>query len=304
MTYEASPIKRTRRTKAQMEALRQAIVDLAEENQVCTIRHIYYLGIGLYWDKDTGGKRTNYGNVVRLSGELREKNILPWEWISDNTRWVRQPNMYLCAEHALDHWVGSYRRDLWADQPTNVEVWCESDSIAGVIAPITHRYGIGLYVCRGQSSKGFVREAAEAYRHDGRPAHIIYAGDWDPSGLSIENAVKERMHRYGGEGLEIRFNRVGVTADDVRSGRFTSHSSNKKDSNFKRFKRICHEQGLDPDVAVEVEAIPPHELRARLEQAIEQRMDGDAWMVAREAEHSEREHLLRMKALLQGSLYE
>ena len=95
MTYEARPIKRTRRTKAQMEALRQAIVDLAEENQVCTIRHIYYLGIGLYWDKDTGGKRTNYGNVVRLSGELREKNILPWEWISDNTRWVRQPNMYL-----------------------------------------------------------------------------------------------------------------------------------------------------------------------------------------------------------------
>ena len=247
-----------------MEMLRNAIVDLAEENQVCTVRQLYYLGIGLFWDKDTDGKRANYNMIVRLAGELRENDTLPWDWISDNTRWVRQPNMYLSAEDAVDQWVGNYRRDLWADQPTNVEVWCESDSIAGVIAPITHRYGLGLYVCRGQSSKGFVREAAEAYRHDGRPAHVIYAGDWDPSGLSIENAVKERMHRYGGEGLDIRFNRVGVTASDVRSGRFTSHDSNKKDSNFKRFKQVCAAENLDPDIAVEVEAIPPHELRARL----------------------------------------
>lgn len=304
MTYEASPIKkRKRRTQAEMDALRDGIYYLARDNQVCTVRQIYYLGVGLYWDKDTGGKRAHYNTVVRIVGELREVELLPWEWIADNTRWIRQPNMYQSAEDALDHWVGNYRRDLWAGQPTNVEVWCESDSIAGVIAPITDRYGLGLYVCRGQSSKGFVHQAAEAYRYDGRPAHVIYAGDWDPSGLAIENAIEERMHRYAGKGLSLTFERIGVTAEDVRSGRFTSHASNRADSNYRQFKKVCADAGLDPDLAVEVEAIPPFELKARLEQAIERQIDGPAWMVAREAEMSERQHLVQMKSLIEGLRY-
>ena len=303
MIYEASPIKRkpkrSRRTKEQMRALRAAIHDLARDHQVCTVRHIYYLGIGQFWEKDAGGKRKSYNDVVKISGQLREAGILSWDWISDNTRWVRQPNMYRSANQALDQWIGNYRRDLWAEQPRNVEVWCESDSIAGVIAPITSRYGLGLYVCRGQASKSFVREAAEAYRYDGRPAHVIYAGDWDPSGLAIEKAIEERMHQYAGKGLDLTFQRVGVTAADVHSGRFISHASNKADSNFRRFKQVCIAEGLDPDLAVEVEAIPPYELKARIEQAIEAQMDATAWLVSREAENSERQHLRQMKSLME-----
>ena len=304
MNYQASTIKkpttkkRTRRTKKQMEALRGAIHDLARDHRVCTVRHIYYLGIGLYWDKDTGGKRNNYSNVVRLAGQMREDNLLPWDWISDNTRWVRRPSMYLSAEDALDSWVKNYRRDLMAYQPLNVEVWCESDSIAGVIEPITSRYGIELFVCRGQASKAYVREAVMYYRQDRRPVHILFVGDWDPSGIAIGAAVNERIQRYGNERVNLHFERIGVTADDVRSGRYTSHASNRRDSNFKRFKAICADERLDPGLAVEVEAIPPGELRTRLESAIEDRLDRDQWHASAVAEQSEREHLATMRTLM------
>jgi DNA topoisomerase VI subunit A len=287
-----------------MEALRTAIHDLARDNKVCTVRQIYYLGIGRYWDKDTGGKRKNYSMVVRLAGQMREDEQLPWHWISDNTRWVRRPNMYLSADDALETWIANYRRDLWAYQPRKVEVWCESDSIAGVIQPITLHYGVELFVCRGQSSKAYVREAAMDYKADGRPVHILYVGDWDPSGLAIENAVGERMARYGDQDAPLRFERVAVTAADVQSDRYTAHASNRKDTNFKRFESLCAEERLDANVAVEVEAIPPRELRSRLEAAIEAQMDGHEWEVAKAAEQSEIEHLHRMKSLIGGQNYE
>ena len=40
--YQASPIKRRRRTKAEIAALDEAIYAVAEENQPATVRQIYY----------------------------------------------------------------------------------------------------------------------------------------------------------------------------------------------------------------------------------------------------------------------
>jgi hypothetical protein len=283
-------------TKAQMESLRRSIVALAEEHQPCTVRQIYYLGIGVLWDKDTGGKRTNYKRVVREVGILRETDRLPWGWIADNTRWVRQDTMYASPEDALDRWGEAYRRDLWASQPRHVEVWCESDSIAGVLDRVTRPLGVGLFVCRGQSSKTYVYEAAQAYRRIGKPVSILYVGDWDPSGLAIPLSVEGRMRRYGSGEISIELVRVAVTPEDVRGGELVvKHQVNRKDSNHRRFAEHCELMGLDPQIAVEVEALPPEELRDRLANALLGLVDDPAsWEATLAAEHSEREVFRRM----------
>ncbi len=293
MTYESRSIKRTRRTKAEMQALRDGIHEIARDNRVCTIRQIYYLGIGRYWDKDTGGKRKNYSMVVRLAGQMREAEdgSLPWDWVADNSRYVRRPEMYLSAGDALENCIRYYRRDAWQDQPYRVEVWCESDSISGVIYDVTSKYGVGLYPCGGQSGKSFVREAAIAHRESGKPVYVIYAGDWDPSGLSIPRAVEERMQRYGHRDVQMHFSRVGVNPEDVMHGEYTSHSTNKRDPNYRRFVKACRDHDLDPDVSVEVEALPPAELRERIEDKIISLVDVDAWHSTVEAESSEREFM-------------
>jgi hypothetical protein len=38
---------------------------------------------------------------------------------------------------------------LWRQQERHVEVWCESDSIAGVLNQVTDEYAVALLSCWG-----------------------------------------------------------------------------------------------------------------------------------------------------------
>ncbi|GAA1930466.1 hypothetical protein GCM10009753_75370 [Streptantibioticus ferralitis] len=292
VSYGASSTKRPRRTKAQVEALRAALYSITEAAQPCSVRHVYYLGIGVLWPKDTAGSRRNYSVPVRELGYMREHGMMPWEWITDGTRMVRQEVQYDSLEDAMARMTESYRRNLWASQSQRVEVWCESDSVAGVLQPITSAWGVGLYSCRGQSSKTFVYEAVEEYARQGRGVTVIFAGDWDPTGRAVPRSVVERIGRYGNGGVDLDFQQIAVTADDVRSGQFTTHDVNTADVNFRRYREECLREGIDPHIAVEVEALSPGLLRQRLDEAIEGLVDDvRQWNISFRTEEAERELL-------------
>jgi hypothetical protein len=226
---------------------------------------------------------------------MRETGVIPWGWVADNTRWLRQRTMFTSPEHILQSVAATYRRDLWARQPVHVEVWCESDSIAGVLDDITLPARVALFACRGQSSKTFVFEAAQTYVALGKPVVVLYVGDWDPSGLAVPNAVEDRMARYT-DGLEVQLRRIAVLPEDVAEGTYTSHPVNTRDPNHSQFEARCLRLGLDPMVAVEVEALPPDDLRQRLRGVIDALTDLDAWAATLVAEQSERDLLQRMVA--------
>lgn len=291
-------VQASRRGRPRNEQIRDQVAALVLENRPATVRQIYYLGIGRYWEKDTNGDRSAYNKVCRLIGEMREEGRIPWGWIADNTRWVRQQQMFSDVDSAFERWAGTYRRDRWQSQYDHVEVWCESDSIAGVINPITRPLGIGLYVCRGQSSKTFVYEAVETYRslpEDKQCVVVLYVGDHDCSGIAIPRSIEERIARYGDDELpEVYFKRVAVRPDDVAGGTLQTHAINRKDTNYRRFTEYCRENGLNPDVAIEVEALPPAVLRDRLRNEIESYIDDDAWVAEAAAEESEQEILRRI----------
>ncbi|MFD6465361.1 hypothetical protein [Streptomyces goshikiensis] len=275
-----------------------AICELAEAAQPCSVRHIYYLGIGSLWDKDSGPSRRNYSVVVREVGHLREAGRLPWEWITDGTRMVRQETQYDSLDDAMQRNTESYRRNLWASQSRSVEVWCESDSVGGVLQPITSAWGVGLYSCRGQSSKTFVYEAVQHYARKRKPVTVIFCGDWDPTGRSVPRSVVERIERYGNGGIDLEFQQIAITAADVRSHQLTAHDVNSRDVNYKRYQEECLHEGIDPRTAVEVEALRPGLLRQRLNEAIEELVDDvRRWNIEARTEEAERE-LLRS---LQGA---
>jgi hypothetical protein len=297
--YGASSVKRPRRTKEQVEALRAAMCVIAEGARPCSVRHVYYLGIGRLWEKDSGTSRRNYSVVVRELGHMRETGRMPWDWITDGTRVVRQEVQYDSLEDALERTTQAYRRNLWAAQSRRVEVWVESDSVGGVLLPVTSAWGVGLYSCRGQSSKTFVHEAVQAYARHGKPVTVIFAGDWDPTGRCVPRSVIERMERYGNGELDLEFLQIAVTSADVRSGRLTTHDVNTRDVNYRRYREECLREGIDAHIAVEVEALAPGLLRSRLNGAIETLVDDvRQWNIQSRIEETERE-LLRS---LQGAV--
>ncbi|WP_063043740.1 hypothetical protein [Nocardia pseudovaccinii] len=298
MSYGASSTRRPRRTKAQVEELRTELYALVEAARPCSVRHVYYLGIGWLWDKDSGGSRRNYSVVVRELGLMRERGDLPWEWITDGTRRVQQEIAYDSIEDAMDHTAQHYRRNLWSTQTRRVEVWCESDSVAGVLEPVTSAWGVSLYSCRGQSSKTFVHEAVAEYTRHGKPVSVIFAGDFDPTGRAVPRSVVTRVNRYsGGDGLDLSFRQIAVTASDVSSGEFVTHDVNTRDVNYSRYRQECLSERIDPHNAVEIEALSPGLLRTRLSEAIESEVDDvRQWNIQSHTEQAERELLRSLQA--------
>lgn len=285
-----------RRTKAVIRTLREELYAIVATNRPCSVRQVYYVGIGRLWEKDTGGSRTSYNDVVRNLGVMRENGTLPWGWLIDSTRYVRIDQMYDSMEDALNRTVEHYRRDLWSSQPRRVEVWAESDSTASLVDEVTRKLGVGLYSCKGQAGKEFAHSSAMVYLSTGKPVTVLYLGDWDPSGLAIPRSLEERLRRYSNDEVPFDLRRLAVTPEQIRQYGLQTHSVNANDSSYQRFAERCRLVGL-AEQAVEVEAFRPPVLRQLVEDALYALIDNDvAWNMTLSIEDAERDQLAAFAA--------
>lgn len=274
MTYAASPIKRVRATKSEMEERKNMLYMLVREGQPMSVRHAYYRSVvaGLVTKDESG-----YNKVQRALAEMRLDGELPFSWISDNTRWMRKPTTYNSIEDALTRVARHYRRDLWTDADVQVEVWCESDSIAGVISDVTAKWDVPLMPVRGFSSLTFAHAAAASANRDGRGLVVYYVGDLDPAGVEIENSLRGHLQTW--LNVPSQWERIGVTWDQVEEHALPGTTPKK---------------AFQYPQAVEAEALPAPLLRDLLEDAIVQHVDGHQLRVLQAAEESERELLLAL----------
>src|SRR5215813_2298502 len=176
--YHASPIKRQRATKAEVEGRREALLDIIEAGRPMTVREVFYQATvhGLVEKAESG-----YGKVQTDLTVMRRAGELPYDWLADNTRWQRKPRTFDSVEDALRATAAFYRKSLWTDADAYVEIWLEKDALAGVIYPVTSMYDVPLMVARGYASLSFLYSAAEAINGLNVPAHIYHLGDFDPS---------------------------------------------------------------------------------------------------------------------------
>lgn len=293
--YGTRTLKRRRSTKAEMAAFRDMLWEIVQEAQPCTVRQAYYLAVsrGLI-DKDTGQSRTGYQRITKAILEMRESGAIPWDWIADNTRWVRRANTFVSPQSVLTATARHYRIDLWRGQNVRVEVWCESDSISGVIVDETAALGVGLYPCRGQASAGYIHDAAIEHAQAEKPVHVLYIGDWDPSGLAIGRSVRERLQRYlpsvGGGDIVLHFARLAVQPETIAEHSLLGHRTNRRDPHFGAFEQECRRYGL-PVESVEVEAVPPAALRQLVGDSIRGFIEPESWNALLGVEKAERESL-------------
>ena len=214
-SYSASPIKRNRRTKAEISAIKRAIIDMLSGDNPQTVRQVFYaLTVrGLIKKAEIEYQQT----VIRLLVDMRESGEVPFDWIADNTRWMRKPSTFVGLDAALDNFSKAYRRDLWEAMPVYAEVWCEKDALAGVIMKETEPYDVPLMVARGYASISFLHSAAEVIQAKDKPAYIYHLGDLDPSGQDAARDIEAKLRRYAPE-AEIHFERIAVTRSKSKSG--------------------------------------------------------------------------------------
>lgn len=218
--------------------------------------------------------------VVRLLGDLRREGVIPYGWVADHTRWMRKPRSYDRLEDALAETARTYRRALWRDQTVDVEVWLEKDALAGVLYTETAVWDVPLMVTRGYPSLSFLAEAAEVLAAAGRPVHLYYFGDWDPSGLDIARHVEKALGELA-PGADLRFQRVAVTAAQIARWALPTRPTKGSDSRSGGFA----------GGSVEVDALPPVELRRLVRSCVERHLDAATLTRTRDVERQERETL-------------
>ena len=284
--YRASPIKRRRRTQAEMNEIKSAIYNVVAADRPMTVRQVFYR---LVSQGAIGKSENEYKfTVVRLLTEMRLNYDIPFDWIGDSTRWMRKPESHSSLESMLNITAHAYRRALWEDQDEYVEIWLEKDALSGVIYPVTSQWDVPLMVTRGYASISFLHNAAMAIEAEDKPTFIYYLGDWDPSGLDIERNIEDRLNEFAD--AEIEFTRIAVTPEQVERWSLPTRPTKRTDTRAKYFKGD----------SVEVDAIPPNQLRDLVAEAIEQHVDEDQLEVTRIAEQSERELLNRWDEALEG----
>jgi len=281
--YESSPTKRHRRTREQLVALRGQLRDLMANEYPMTVRQVFYRAVSAGLVPKTEQAYKN--DVGRLLVLMRRDGQIPYSWIADNTRWQRKPRTFSSAEEALQQTARTYRRAVWDDMPAYVEIWTEKDALAGVLMEETDPWDVPLMVSRGFSSASYLWEAAENIKAVGKPAFLYYFGDHDPSGVHIDRNINRQLRALAPD-AEITFRRVAVLREQIAELRLPTRPTKRTDSRSKTFE----------GESVEVDAIPPGQLRVIVRECIERHVDHRQFEVLQVAERSERELLMRLAA--------
>lgn len=276
-------IKRARRSRAAMEQIRTAIEAVIAAERPVTVRQVFY---ALVVREAVPKTEQAYRLAARLLTEMRREGRVPFSAIADNTRWMRKPASWSSLAAALEQTQNTYRRALWDDQAIYVELWLEKDALAGVLYDVTRRWDVPL--TRGFASLSFLHSAAEAIATSSKPARLYYFGDRDPSGVLIDRKIEQTLRELA-PGALITLERIAVTPEQIARWELPTRPTKGSDSRARSFAGD----------SVELDAIPPSELRALAERCITQHIDEVALARTRRAEQAERDTLGR---LIRGGL--
>ena len=263
--------------------LANSCLEIIEKVQPITVRGVCYrlFVAGLI---DSMGVN-NTQKISRLLVRLREDGYLLWEWIVDDSRRTeRDPHWTDIKEYAgvIER---SYRRDFWEHQRRRVVVISEKSTVAGILRPVLHEYGIPFIALHGFNSATKVYELAEEIQSDHRYHVFLYVGDYDPSGMHMSEVdLPGRLERYGAGNFTLK--RIALDARHIHN--LPAFDAKKTDP---RYRWYVGRYGVD---AWELDAMDPNALREELRIAVEVFVEKDVWERHKRTENAEKETVKRV----------
>ena len=241
-------------------------VTILDTESPMTIRQLFYrlVSSGLI-----PNDRKHYQLVSRVMTKARDDGRCDFDAIVDRSRPQYSPNVFEDAGEYANVVQRGYRKDYWATQPNHVEIWVEKDAIIGSIEPTTNKLGVTIRVGRGFLSTTKAHEIASHFASIDKPITVFYLGDHDPSGHDIERDLYARITNYGSGSFELR--RLAIHKRDIAL--FNLPPLRIKDTD----KRAAQFRAQHGEQCVELDALPPDELRERIKDAVEELQDGELW---------------------------
>lgn len=249
----------------------QAIV--SEYDTKLTLRQIFYQLVTKHIFDNT---INNYKRLSRILVKARHNGDIDWDDMKDRTRQITGGDIaedtpeshFDSAKHYIENCWKYFKLPRWLNQEKYVEVWFEKQALEGIFEKATASHAVVQLACKGYSSHdvGYrLKERIESLEGE-REAHLIYFGDWDPSGIDIYRFIQDMATMFE---LDIKFERIAITQEQIEQYEIPPMMAKSSDS---RFAKFAAEYGTD---VVELDALKPDILIDLIKQSVQQHFDQD-----------------------------
>jgi hypothetical protein len=284
-TYKACPIKRDRRTRAEIAAIKSALYDVLKSDHPMTVRQVFYQLVVRSVIEKT--EEQYQGTVIRLLTEMRMADEIPFSWIVDESRRRLSLRSFNSVADAVEDCAKYYRRNAMRESSVYIELWTKKEALSGIIWDEAGDYGVPVLVSKGMPSITQLYQTALQVRaadRAGKGAFIYQFGDHDPSGVLIPKTIEDRLEELCGK---LRCNpptveRIALTLEHIAEFNLPTRPT-KRDGN-------SHAHKFEGD-SVELDALPADELRRLVRECIEWHISDEELEVLNATEKSEREFL-------------
>ena len=252
-----------------------------------TLRQLFYRCVS---EKLLPNTQTAYKSLSSHTAKLRRTGEFPA--LFDAGRRVVQSTYFADPNHAMRSLMSWYRLDRTLGQDHQVWLGVEKNALSGLLTEWFDDYGVPVLPLGGYSSEGIDRVVRERVEDDGRPAVLIYAGDFDTSGLDIGRNFIEQTDRWD-RAIRIALSeqqvldmslivQEGKAADSRAPGFIAAHPLIHSLYDFGRDAK-----GRRVPVQVELDAVDPQVLHDLYEDALREFWDDDAAQEVRDQEDAD-----------------
>ncbi len=217
-----------------------------------TLRQLFYRLVAAEILPNT---RVAYCTLSKVTAEARRQDRFPA--LVDRTRQIHRYRTFGGPDEARSWLSRIYRRDRTEGQEYSIYLGVEKAGIVEQLESWFGDLGISILALGGYSSQSYVDEIAKDVQEQTRPAVLIYAGDFDPSGEDIQRDFIERA------GCFDEVVRIALNAEQVDEYDLPEQMGKATDTRARGF--IERHGKL---VQVELDALPPDVLKRLYTEAI------------------------------------
>lgn len=265
-------------------SLMLAAKELLEEEHPVTLRRLYYMLFSKRWIDIS--QETYSRIVIPVMTEARQRGIIPWHHLTDTTRPPQRVPMWGSPELFLQDAPDWYNRDIWEGQDVYIEVWVEKRADLAHVIAAAHPYGITVNAGNGYDGWSSIHDASlrlKPHEEVGRQCHVLYLGDFDPSGLHMAFSLEERLATFG---VSPTFHRLGVNREDIDEHELPEwpgkESDPRADWMLERYGEL---------IQVEMDALPVPIVQQKVREAVESLLNMEVFEATRELEGKEQKAL-------------
>ena len=240
-----------------------------------TLRQVYYRLVAKLIIPNTINE---YKALSRLLVKARENEDVDYRKIEDRARTtIGYDDGSESPKEYLDSWEKAFRRcwqsftmQMWKTQPQFVEVWIEKDALSRVVSEEAMKFKVKTCPSKGYSSFTYIADAVNRLGwHKDQKCVILYAGDYDPSGMDITRDLQDRLTRYG---ADVTVKRIALSLEQIKEYNLPPMPAKTTDARYAKF--VADTGGSD---AVELDALEPPVLQQVVRDAVKEEIDSEAW---------------------------